>query len=249
MRVASYNVLASAYIRPEYYPDVDEEVLDPTTRHSAVVQRVLGLSADVYCLQEVDAEILASLKEWLPGYTCRYLPKRRGRPDGCATLIHGVQVLNWHELIYSDRSGHVALILEADLGGRRLALANTHIKWDPSATPLGERHGYLQTLDLLEKLCTLDCDEWILCGDFNVSPRDELVRCLREAGLNEAFDGLERAYTCVIKGRARKIDYLFHSAGLEASPEALPRVDDATTLPSLAEPSDHLPLVASFQLR
>lgn len=244
MRVASYNVLATAYIKPEYYPDADEAILNRSARHPALVQRVLGLSADVYCLQEVDAEVLASLQEWMPGYTCRYLPKGRGRPDGCATLIHGLEVVDWREVVYSDRSGHVALILETNFAGRRLALANTHVKWDPSGTPLGERHGYLQILDLLQTLCDMDCDEWIVCGDFNVTPRDELVRCLREAGLNEAFDGLDRPYTFVSKGKARKIDYIFHSAGLEASPEALPRV---SALPSEHEPSDHLPLVASFQ--
>ena len=42
------------------------------------------------------------------------------------------------------------------------------------------------------------------------------------------------------------IAYLWHSPGLRAVPEPLPPLDDDPPLPSAAEPSDHLPVMARF---
>jgi CCR4-NOT transcription complex subunit 6 len=53
--VASYNVLAGAYIHPGWYPGTPASVLALAWRKSAVVQRVADLGADVICLQEVES--------------------------------------------------------------------------------------------------------------------------------------------------------------------------------------------------
>jgi hypothetical protein len=55
--------------------------------------------------------------------------------------------------------------------------------------------------------------------------------------------------TCNINGRCRKIDYLLYSEGrLEPKPGTLPQLTRTTPLPSLTEPSDHLPLAVEFRL-
>lgn len=52
--VATYNVLASAYIKPEWYAGVPAHLLDPAWRVPAVARSVAALDADLVCLQEVD---------------------------------------------------------------------------------------------------------------------------------------------------------------------------------------------------
>jgi mRNA deadenylase 3'-5' endonuclease subunit Ccr4 len=244
MRVATYNILATAYIRPGFYPNTPAELLTPAKRLPALVQRVLGLGADLLCLQEVDRDGLSALRAALEpqGYQLRYLPKRGRRPDGCATFVRGLPVAGWRELAYGDGSGHVALILETFAGTEKLHVANTHIKWDPPETPYEDRHAVRQLRELMQ---TLGDGHLILAGDFNVVPQDPVMDELREAGLRQSFES--HALTCVANGRARKLDYLLHSAGLRARPDPVPRLSDSTVMPSASEPSDHLPLVARFE--
>jgi endonuclease/exonuclease/phosphatase (EEP) superfamily protein YafD len=63
-----------------------------------------------------------------------------------------------------------------------------------------------------------------------------------------AFAHMGRAHTrsAVANGRAKLIDYVFHTAGLRACPLDPPSITDDTRLPSLDQPSDHLPLLAEF---
>src|SRR5262249_45986520 len=54
-RAATYNVLATAYIKPEWYAGVPPELLKPSWRVPALVRQVESLDADLLCLQEVEA--------------------------------------------------------------------------------------------------------------------------------------------------------------------------------------------------
>jgi mRNA deadenylase 3'-5' endonuclease subunit Ccr4 len=87
--VASYNVLADAYIYPEWYPATPPSVLDPSWRQSALVRHLAELSADVLCLQEVEAERFAVFDAHLRplGYSGHYARKGGSKPDGCATFV------------------------------------------------------------------------------------------------------------------------------------------------------------------
>jgi len=60
-RVATYNVLATAYLGKGDYSAVPAELLDPAWRVPALVRHVAGLKADVLCLQEVEAEVFEAL--------------------------------------------------------------------------------------------------------------------------------------------------------------------------------------------
>lgn len=225
MRLATYNVLATAYIRASYYPDVDPRWLDPAWRVPAVVERVRALEADVICLQEVEARVYEALREAMPSYVWTYLPKTGGKPDGCATAA--LTLLRTRELAYADGSGHVALLTEVAPG---LTVANTHLKW---------QHGLPQITELL----TLAPQ--VVCGDLNVTENDPVISALRAAGMREAFASAP-APTAVANGKAKKIDHLFYGPGLTARPEAPVAITDHTPLPSAEEPSDHLPLVAEL---
>jgi endonuclease/exonuclease/phosphatase family metal-dependent hydrolase len=82
-----------------------------------------------------------------------------------------------------------------------------------------------------------------VCGDFNAQPGDPLVRAFAEAGLLDAYEGRHQP-TCNANGKAKAIDFLFHSRALRAQPDRLPELDDRTPMPSETEPSDHLPIAA-----
>lgn len=88
-RIASYNVLADSYVKPQWYPDVDPEVLRWDRRKFALAERVVRLDADIICLQEAEADAYALLELNLrtKGYDGVYAKKGRDRPDGCATFF------------------------------------------------------------------------------------------------------------------------------------------------------------------
>ena len=235
LRLSTYNVLAPAYVRASYYPVCTRDALERETRLPRLVRRIEALDADVLCLQEVEPGMLS-----LPGYVGHFLDKR-GKPDGCATYWRGLEVGLQDELRFADGSGHVALIVMAVWAGRRIAIANTHLKWDPRETPFTQRYAHRQLTELLEHLRELDCDGSVICGDLNVAPDDPVLGLLEAAGFRDAFRQAEPSF--VANGRARKIDYVLCAEGrLKAEPLPVVAIHNATVLPSTTEPSDHLPL-------
>jgi mRNA deadenylase 3'-5' endonuclease subunit Ccr4 len=87
-QIATYNVLATAYLGRDDYSAVPAELLDPDRRTRAVVRHVAALDADIVCLQEVEAAVFAELRIGLEplGYAGHYEWKGGGKPDGCATF-------------------------------------------------------------------------------------------------------------------------------------------------------------------
>ena len=140
----------------------------------------------------------------------------------------------------------MALTLVLSWAGGRLALANTHIKWDSRGTALCERWAYRQLTELVDHLRILACEAMIVCGDLNVTPDDPVLRILTEAGMLEAFP--EREPTAVTNGRARKIDYVFYSPNLVVRPRAVVALTEASVVPSFDEPSDHVPLTVDVRV-
>jgi mRNA deadenylase 3'-5' endonuclease subunit Ccr4 len=257
--VASYNILATVYIKPEWYPGVPEHLLRPEIRIPAVVSHVESLNADILCLQEVEPSAFACLADRLErlGYVGYYEQKGRKRPDGCATFLRtgSFTVRRVQRLEYSDResgeeshSGHVALLLALEHDGRVLGVANTHIRWAAPNTPREEQVGYRQVVELIAACQQFDppCRDWVICGDFNYSPDAEAICAMCDAGYAFAHAGKPHLRSAVANGRAKLIDYVFHTAGLRSRPLDPPPVSDDTKLPSPDQPSDHLALVAEF---
>jgi mRNA deadenylase 3'-5' endonuclease subunit Ccr4 len=252
--VVSYNVLATAYIRRRFYPHTPPDCLAPSWRVPALVRHVAALDADLLCLQEVEAEVFAAMKESLGplGYEGRYAPKEGGRPDGCASFWRRRRFALQHEerLVYDDGSGHVALLLGFAAEGRMLGLANTHLKWDAPDLAPQLRHGLREARQLLGAIAgSAAVEAWILCGDFNATPEDAVPAAIGSAGFRAAHDALRSSFTCNSNGEAKVIDYLVHSAALRATPQPPPAIDGATPLPSATQPSDHLALQAVFDWR
>lgn len=254
--LASWNVLADAYLRPAWYGGVDPARLDPAWRGPAVVRRAAGLRADVLCLQEVEAARFEALQTALQplGHEGRLLLKT-GRPDGCATFVRApLRLLASRELRYPDglaeqgEAGHVALLLVLEHEGRRLGVANTHLRWAAPDLPSSEHIGVRQAGFLREALAQEPgVEAWVVCGDLNAAPGSDVLSVLTGCGLVDPWGQGPAPPTCVANARARRIDYVLHAASLRARPWPVPPLEDATLLPAREEPSDHVPIGVSFE--
>lgn len=256
--IVSYNVLADAYIRPDWYPGTPASVLDPRWRRPALIRRIAALGATVLCLQEVEPGLFKDVVEHLRplGYEGHHVGKGGGRPDGCATFIrtNELKVLGFKTLPYMDgigtqpASGHVALVTLLEQAGRPLAVVNTHLKWDRPGTPVAEQWGHRQARQLLESRSGIApaCPSWVIVGDFNATADNPVVQLFLEQGLVDAFRDRANAFTCNSNRQAKRIDYLFHTPDLVSHPGDLLVIDEHTPLPSPAEPSDHLAITGSF---
>lgn len=145
-------------------------------------------------------------------------------------------------------SGHIAALVSLDQEGRRLGIANTHLKWDPPGTPRGKQYGLRQVSQLLRERDRhlLRCGAWIICGDLNATPDSDVVALIETTGFRFAHDGKVDANTSNTNGRAKMIDYIFHSATLSAEPHPVSPVNGHTVLPGPDQPSDHVAVAASF---
>jgi len=256
--VATYNVLASAYIQRAHYPRTPSMVLNPAWRVPVLVQYVSTLKADILCLQEVEAETFVALRTYLGkmGYGAQYARKYARRPEGCATFYRGnsFELLNTRVIAYADGAGiapdtgHIALCALFRSAGGILGVINTHLTWDPPSTPRNAQVGQRQTQQLLTEYVNsaLDARGWIIPGDFNVTPDSEIIAMIERAGLAYAHSGLTGVFTCNVNSDARMIDYIFYSSTLAAEPTMPDRIDDRTVLPSAEQPSDHVAIMSRF---
>mmetsp|Transcript_2444 Transcript_2444/g.3467 ORF Transcript_2444/g.3467 Transcript_2444/m.3467 type:complete len:622 (+) Transcript_2444:235-2100(+) len=94
-RVVTYNILAEIYATQQMYPHIDFWALNWTYRKHNLLRELLESSADILCLQEVQADhyeqfLMRALQE--AGYEGLYKAKTResmgiaGKVDGCALL-------------------------------------------------------------------------------------------------------------------------------------------------------------------
>jgi mRNA deadenylase 3'-5' endonuclease subunit Ccr4 len=246
--VASYNVLATAYIRPKLYAHCDPAVLQPAWRLPALARHVADLGADLLALQEVDAAIYAALEQALKplGYAGHFMRKTGRKPDGCASFYRREAFTLAHQegFDYADGSGHVALLLTLERGGRRIGLANTHLKWSAP----GETHDPVQMHELLRMVAdpARPGADWFICGDLNAKPESPVLAALAQAGYRPTHAAMQPGFTCNPNRAAKTIDYVCHTAAIRSMPLPLMPIDDLTPLPSCEQPSDHLAVVARF---
>jgi endonuclease/exonuclease/phosphatase family metal-dependent hydrolase len=245
MRVVSWNVLADAYVRREYYPHTPAVLLDPATRRQAVVRRVTALvGADVICLQEVDETLFALAVEALPACTARLLTRRK-RDEGCALFVRRTLMPqpDFEEVVFSDRSGHVALVAR----GADVTVVCTHLKWEPEGTPEEAHRGRAQLAEILDRWTS---GPRVVCGDFNAGPESVVLALARERGMSDAYISMPEAFTCNANAQRKRIDFILHSAEFTAEPSVLGQIiADDTPLPGDGEPSDHLAIEARLHRR
>ena len=256
--VATYNVLASAYIQRARYPRSPAMVLRSAWRIPALVQAIASLEADILCLQEVEPETLGAINARLCscGYASRYARKRGGSPEGCA-IFYRENLTSLKEetvVVFAPDGGvgdggNIAQIVTYGISGHRLGIINTHLTWDPPGTARENQQGFRQITQLLRAYeeIAASADGWIIAGDLNVTPGSEVVAVIEATGFRFAHRDRAAMNTCSFNGEAKMIDYLFHSPQLAARPADSAPIDAQTILPSAEQPSDHIPVVARFR--
>ncbi len=245
IKVASYNILANSYLNPEWYTRSKLEALKWEKRKDLLAQKITQINADIICLQEVETDAFHLLENSWPNksYQGIFYLKDYGKPDGCATFFRQDTLkLNQEQAIYyRDRakgqinSGHLALMLDFEFDVGLLRIVNTHLKWDNQRK---EQHlGYKQIGELIDK-CVREDDSsfgWVICGDLNAQPRSFVIKELLKHNFQDAYAQKEQP-TCNPNGRAKRLDYIFHSTNIDSQPVKLMEIDDATPLPSEIEP-------------
>jgi mRNA deadenylase 3'-5' endonuclease subunit Ccr4 len=256
-RVTSYNVLADAYATTRLYPSIAPPVLNWERRGPAIVARIVDLRPDIACLQEVQARDWPGLEAAFAnqGWRGVYAQKGQARPDGCAVLYRteSIQLRDIHALHFSDGrrgeadSGHLALIGTFETPSDLIRVATTHFRWQAPAINGDDHVGYRQALQLLNHLSTAAPigTHTIVCGDFNVSPDSPLIELFERSGFVDAYRASPQP-TCNPNGRSSRIDYIFATAELRPVGETITALQADTALPSMSEPSDHLPITAAL---
>jgi endonuclease/exonuclease/phosphatase family metal-dependent hydrolase len=242
----SWNVLADAYVRPEFYPDVEPALLEPGARTAAVAELIAASEADVACLQEAEPAVLYTLADWDLLHA-----RKRGKPDSCVIAVRpGISIEGERTIAFADGapdrqdSGHVAVIAIVSIAGERVQIATTHLRWDRPRTPSGGRWAVRQARELIGALAP--GIPTIVCGDLNVEPHDEVYAMLIAAGFVDPYAG-DLAPTANPHQRAKRIDHVLHTRELVAHGVPSIAIEDTTPLPSAAMPSDHLPVVVWFE--
>jgi mRNA deadenylase 3'-5' endonuclease subunit Ccr4 len=256
--VASYNTLASAYIQRAWYRRSPRLVLEPAWRVPALVDYISKLNADLFCLQEIEAETFVALRATLGenGYGAHYARKQNGHPDGLAILYRrrAFEWLGARVFAFADGangaqdSGYMAVMVSLKSVNGVLGVINTHLIWDPPDVLPEAKIGPRQAEQILAEFHrdATDAKGWIIAGDFNATPGSEIVSMLESAGFPYAHRELGEIFTCNVNQQARMIDYLFHSRSLRAEAIAPVKIDNQTILPSAEQPSDHVAILAKF---
>jgi len=243
--------------------------LEWRTRRWRLLEELLRHHPDIICLQEVDHFPLIERALSSLGYTghfvakpdspCIYLPSNSG-PDGCALFYKKDQwqmvgqlqsrILEvWH--VQSNQVA-VAVNLRHLETKEEVCVATTHLKARSGALLATLRNE--QGKDLLAWLSTVKQHRpLILTGDFNADPTEAVVRTIKEE-LVSAYPDSTPFTTWKIRETGEQkstLDYIFHSGGIQTSATLdMPTEQQVgkDRLPSLAFPSDHLSMVADFQV-
>lgn len=242
--MVSWNVLAACHVREEYYPEIPERALDASARREQVIAVLARLvqahQIDVAALQEVDEELCGMLGE--RGWEVAWASKERGHAEGVAVCVARGSAWELGEsstLLHQDGSGHVTQIAQLRQGGDEITVASTHVRWAPRNTPVHTHIGVGQILETASAL--MDAERSVLCGDVNDEPGGPVRRALEASGWEEIGD--DRA-TAWIGGRGGAIDLI---AARRLQGRALDLgISAAGPLPSLACPSDHIPIGAAL---
>jgi endonuclease/exonuclease/phosphatase family metal-dependent hydrolase len=243
--IVSWNVLADAYIRPDYFPHTPAALLEPAVRQPALLERLEmhAASADALCLQEVEPAFFETAARRLEAaFEGRFLQKR-SRPDGCCIFVRrALGAPSFHELVFGDGTGHVALAAKlAEVG-----IATTHLRWQPADVPSETRLGRAELTELCDAW-VVPKERWVVTGDLNAEAPSPVLDVAFARGLRDAYASTPDAYTCNSNRRKKRIDFILHSASFDATPAPLPPLTDDTPLPSSDEPSDHLAIRAALR--
>lgn len=234
VRLASFNLLADCWVSAPWYPGIDTALLDSAARLERAAAMLLGVRADVVCLQEAEQRALGGLQRALGAeYEVSELfanePTRGACANGVAFLVRkdGPLAGRWHaERRVWNAEGSASAILTASVGGGRggeaggsagveLAIMNSHLAWGDA----GEDQAARALAWARQWLCAEQRAQRSLlwAGDFNLTPDAEPVLWMKAAGLRDAL-GWAKTPTYfpppsagARSARPKRIDYVLYA--------------------------------------
>ena len=193
-RVVSYNTLAQAYVRSEYFPHCPRAELKFARRSSQLWRQLQALTADVLCLQEVDW-YESGLSEHLQGagYGSVFHRRTGKKRDGCCIAVRRerfalVQAHTWdynrlaelhdhNERLVRDNVGMAVLLRERE-SGALLLVATTHLFWDPHDPDVKVAQAAQYVREVVDMAEQHDAPPIVLTGDFNATPDSAVLQLL-----------------------------------------------------------------------
>ncbi|KAK4536381.1 hypothetical protein CDCA_CDCA08G2406 [Cyanidium caldarium] len=193
-RVVSYNTLAQAYVRSEYFPHCPRAELKFARRSSQLWRQLQALTADVLCLQEVDW-YESGLSEHLhgAGYDSVFHRRTGQKRDGCCIAVRRerfalVQAYTWeynrlaelhdhNERLVRDNVGMAVLLRERE-SGALLLVATTHLFWDPHDPDVKVAQAAQYVREVVDVAEQHDAPPIVLTGDLNATPDSAVLQLL-----------------------------------------------------------------------
>jgi endonuclease/exonuclease/phosphatase family metal-dependent hydrolase len=256
--IVSYNVLAARHLVPGRYPLSPVESLVSGPRFRRIGEQIASLHADLVCLQEMEHECFELLSRQLSGlgYEGFHALRSPTVGEGCALYaksssvrVHGRSRCDFADSPESGGASHrFAQLAELEAAGQSFVLANTHLQWDPPATPAMSHRGVAQARQLVAAINQITGPDGaaIICGDFNAGPESDVCRVFLEADYRAARPAGADEPTCQANGRLSEVDFVFHRGVHTAAPLPRAHLHVSTPMPGPEHPSDHLPVGAVF---
>ena len=283
--VGSLNLLTPRFDEVDYYPYVPHDFRLWTFRKPMILERLRSMDVDILCCQEAAGDDPALLEELA---STGYEPVAPAEPRrGIEKPVTFVRQNKFSVVAVEHRSRASLLALREvspaceEAVPLTLFVANVHLQGDPSAR--AARRSQLESVcRRFRKLRSdLGVDTMRSCavvvGDFNEPANTELHRELQAIDA-ESFPARHSSWKWVdcygalqappptfrAEGRSDRIDFIYHSANLQAEALRWPLSYEEEDLLSWAwnrwppwpgqlpcewYPSDHLPLAASLVVR
>jgi endonuclease/exonuclease/phosphatase family metal-dependent hydrolase len=244
--VASYNCLANDYLHywnGKLTPAQQSYTQQPGQRLSDVVQRIQQLNADVVCLQEISASESTAYTNLLgyQGYVGVY-EQFANKPDGVAIYIKAAKFKAAIKdvLPYSDTTGRKALFLHLTTHqGAEVDVVSTHFQGGAQNRTTANS----QIQDLVQKV-QQTARRTVVCADCNFTPEDPRFQAMNQH-FYDTLNG-QSIPTSMNDKTPLRLDYIWHTAFV--SPVSATVCGNIHQFLTSAEPSDHVPLLASFDL-
>lgn len=191
LRVSTYNALATAYLRPQRYPQLDsEKSRDPAARMnlytSMLEEAPCKYNHDIIFVQECDNydDIWVPAMEEL-GYTGAFTQRNEGKQDGCAIFFKEARfrVIAEQSIYYSEDihygngtlNSNVALILVLHdvKTDRKIVVACTHLYWNPAFPEIKTAQVACLRRAISALAATHETKTMIIGTDMNSLPRSD----------------------------------------------------------------------------
>jgi len=212
-RICTYNVLVQKFIDAEKYPYSSPEHVDWAFRWNLFAQQLDKISADIYCLQEVEE---ASFQDyWFAKFHqlgCEAHYQKKDIWGNVVAFRSSTFSLEWID----SRSRALLVCLRMLENDHRVFVANVHLsaKFDKSEEKMSQIKSLMKQIQNRVTAQNLGADAFsiVVCGDFNSNPNQGVYRLFMDGVLSKEYrDKYGLAYT----NEDLRLPCAFRSAHLE----------------------------------